>query len=341
MSVCTPVMLMSMCWCIMAALTTATARLAHRASRHLRARARSCVRAGTEVYHTLKSKIVERYGSLSASVGDEGGFAPDLADVEEALGLITEAVADSGHQGLVYIGLDVAASEISVCDSDDKDTLAYRYTLRPGQPPLSSAELVAIYEVLRCCHTAAGLRRSAKLDDVRVLFASSVLFDVESVIPVWRAATCQDLCARFPIASIEDPFDQNDLEGWAALTKRIGSRVQVSASQAAMRIPAASQPSPVQASPACWLSGTAHGFAPLADTNNLRHVRIQTRARAQYVRTHKPLQARYEGQQARKGGSRERVAGRGAYQRRVPAARAIGAYQRRFRGHGAWLHRAP
>jgi hypothetical protein len=67
-----------------------------------------------------------------------------------------DAVADSGHQELVYIGLDVAASEISVGDSDDKDTLAYRYTLRPGQPPLSSAELVAIYEVLRCCQTYRG-----------------------------------------------------------------------------------------------------------------------------------------------------------------------------------------
>jgi len=37
------------------------------------------LRVGTEVYHVLRSIIVARYGSLSASVGDEGGFAPDLA----------------------------------------------------------------------------------------------------------------------------------------------------------------------------------------------------------------------------------------------------------------------
>ena len=57
---------------------------------------------------------MERYGALSASVGDEGGFAPDLADVAEALELIMVAIEASGHRGAVSIALDVAASELAV-----------------------------------------------------------------------------------------------------------------------------------------------------------------------------------------------------------------------------------
>ena len=40
------------------------------------------MRVGTEVYHELRNIIVERYGALSASVGDEGGFAPVVASIE-------------------------------------------------------------------------------------------------------------------------------------------------------------------------------------------------------------------------------------------------------------------
>lgn len=72
------------------------------------------MRIGAEVYHALRKIIIERYGALSASVGDEGGFAPDLADVAEALELIMAAIKATGHQDDVRIALDVAASELAV-----------------------------------------------------------------------------------------------------------------------------------------------------------------------------------------------------------------------------------
>jgi enolase len=72
------------------------------------------MRIGAEVYHALRGIIIERYGALSASVGDEGGFAPDLADVAEALELIMAAIKATGHQDVVRIALDVAASELAV-----------------------------------------------------------------------------------------------------------------------------------------------------------------------------------------------------------------------------------
>jgi len=74
----------------------------------------AAMRIGAEVYHALRGIIIERYGALSASVGDEGGFAPDLADVAEALELIMAAIKATGHQDVVRIALDVAASELAV-----------------------------------------------------------------------------------------------------------------------------------------------------------------------------------------------------------------------------------
>ena len=69
------------------------------------------LRAGTEVFHSLKS-VLKGHG-LSTAVGDEGGFAPDLRSNEEALETILEAIGKAGyHAGDdILLGLDVASSE--------------------------------------------------------------------------------------------------------------------------------------------------------------------------------------------------------------------------------------
>lgn len=69
------------------------------------------LRCGSEVFHTLK-KLLEKNG-FSTSVGDEGGFAPKLNTIEEALDYIVKAISDSNYvPGKdVYIALDCAASE--------------------------------------------------------------------------------------------------------------------------------------------------------------------------------------------------------------------------------------
>lgn len=89
------------------------------------------------VYHTLKG-IIEKRG-YSTSVGDEGGFAPDLSSTKEALELIIEAIEKAGYKPKdeVSIGLDVAASEIY------KDGLYHI-----DQKALSSDELVEYYKAL-------------------------------------------------------------------------------------------------------------------------------------------------------------------------------------------------
>jgi enolase len=69
------------------------------------------LRYGAEIFHTLK-KILHDKG-LATSVGDEGGFAPNLKSNEEALAIITQAVEKAGYAlgRDIYLGLDVASSE--------------------------------------------------------------------------------------------------------------------------------------------------------------------------------------------------------------------------------------
>src|SRR3990167_5148723 len=93
------------------------------------------LRAGAEVFHTLKKLLAEK--KYSTAVGDEGGFAPNLSSHEEALNLIMSAIEKSGYQPGkdIYLGLDVASTEF------------YRngvYTLENKK--LSSAELIAQLE---------------------------------------------------------------------------------------------------------------------------------------------------------------------------------------------------
>ncbi|MBW2998065.1 phosphopyruvate hydratase [Candidatus Woesearchaeota archaeon] len=72
---------------------------------------RHAMRMGVETYHNLKKIIKSKYGVDSVNVGDEGGFAPPLQSNEEALELLTKAIKESGYEGKIKIGMDVAASE--------------------------------------------------------------------------------------------------------------------------------------------------------------------------------------------------------------------------------------
>jgi enolase len=94
---------------------------------------RDALRYGSEVFHALKKLLHSR--NLATSVGDEGGFAPNLPGNEAALGLMMEAIVAAGYApGVdVAIGLDCAASEF-YADG--------RYHLESEGRALSSAEFV-------------------------------------------------------------------------------------------------------------------------------------------------------------------------------------------------------
>ncbi len=72
---------------------------------------REAVRYGTEIFHSLKSVLSKK--NLSTTVGDEGGFAPNLSSNEEAIEVILEAITKAGYKAGddILLGLDVASSE--------------------------------------------------------------------------------------------------------------------------------------------------------------------------------------------------------------------------------------
>ncbi len=78
------------------------------------------LQAACEIFHTLKSLLKKK--RLSTSVGDEGGFAPNLGSNEEALKLIMKAIAKTGYKRKIAIALDVAASSFF-----DREKQSYKF----------------------------------------------------------------------------------------------------------------------------------------------------------------------------------------------------------------------
>jgi len=133
------------------------------------------LRMGAEVFHSLK-KVLHAKG-FNTSVGDEGGFAPDLSSNEAGFQAIVEAIQKAGYvPGKdVAIGMDVAASEFY--DAEKK-----AYVLEGENKTMTNKELVDFYA---------------------------------------------ELVDKYPIITIEDGLDQNDWEGWAMLTRKLGKKIQL------------------------------------------------------------------------------------------------------------------
>ncbi|MDA0717225.1 MAG: phosphopyruvate hydratase [Cyanobacteria bacterium] len=132
---------------------------------------REALRMGAEVFHTLKGLLSSQ--GLATAVGDEGGFAPDLASNDAAGELLMQAIEKAGYRpgDQISLALDVASTEFY------KDG---RYSFGGGS--YSSAEMV---------------------DQLA------------------------QLASRFPIVSIEDGLAEDDWDGWALLTERLGKTVQL------------------------------------------------------------------------------------------------------------------
>jgi enolase len=95
------------------------------------------LRAGVEIYHALK-KVLHK-NKMSTAVGDEGGFAPDLKDNEDALKVIGEAVTAAGYEfgKQVFVALDPAASELW-----DNDKKGYKFFKSNPDKVLKPEEMV-------------------------------------------------------------------------------------------------------------------------------------------------------------------------------------------------------
>ena len=101
------------------------------------------LRAGTEIYHTLKTVLKDR--GMSTAVGDEGGFAPDLKDNEDALKVIEEATDKAGYSWgeQIFVALDPATSELwNEAEKDGKE--GYKF-FSSSQEIISSEDLIGIW----------------------------------------------------------------------------------------------------------------------------------------------------------------------------------------------------
>lgn len=93
------------------------------------------LRMGAEVYHALKTIIKKKYGQDAVNVGDEGGFAPPVQDINEPLPVLMEAIEAAGHKGKFAICMDCAASE-----AFDEASKQYNLTFKNPEPTLVSAK---------------------------------------------------------------------------------------------------------------------------------------------------------------------------------------------------------
>ena len=134
------------------------------------------LRYGSEVFHALKSVLKDRH--LSTAIGDEGGFAPQLKSVDDALESIAAAVEKAGYRlgQQIFIALDPASSEFF-------DRERNLYVFKKSDSSKRTAEELIEYYV--------------------------------------------ELCARFPIISIEDGCEEDDWAGWKKLTARLGDKIQL------------------------------------------------------------------------------------------------------------------
>lgn len=96
------------------------------------------LRMGAEVFHQLKAVLKKK--GLSTNVGDEGGFAPDLASNEDALKLVMQAIEQAGYEPGkdIVLALDCASTEFY-------DAKKGRYTLESTGDALTSDEMVAMW----------------------------------------------------------------------------------------------------------------------------------------------------------------------------------------------------
>ena len=116
------------------------------------------LRMGAEVFHTLKELLHEK--GLSTGVGDEGGFAPNLASNTAALDLFLQAIEKAGYRPGedMLMALDVAASEFAESGG--------RYRLRRENVVLSSEEMIHRYEQLLDRYPIVSIEDGLGEDDV-------------------------------------------------------------------------------------------------------------------------------------------------------------------------------
>ena len=107
---------------------------------------KEAMQIGCEIYQILKTITKSRYGQDAVNVGDEGGFAPPIANNKEGVQLLMDAIEKSGYKDKVVIGMDVASSEFYVDGLYDLEKKSKDQVNKAKK--LTGAELAAYYKEL-------------------------------------------------------------------------------------------------------------------------------------------------------------------------------------------------
>ena len=147
---------------------------------------KEAIRMGAEIFHNL-AKLLKARG-LSTAVGDEGGFAPALDGIEDALSTIVEAIKAAGYEPgkQVTIAMDCAASEFAI-NENGKWFYDYKQLKNGKKKDPNGKKLTA---------------------DEQIEFL-------------------EHLIDTYPIDSIEDGLDENDWDNWVKLTEKVGKKCQL------------------------------------------------------------------------------------------------------------------
>lgn len=147
---------------------------------------KEAVRMASECFHALQSILKSK--KLDTNKGDEGGFAPNLKNADEALDLMEKAVEKAGYKlGIdkdIAFALDPATSELY---DSKKKTYTFEKALK-----------------------------------AKILDASKAVKKSEEMVEYWA-----NLCKKHPIISIEDGLAENDWEGFSLMVKKLGNKVQI------------------------------------------------------------------------------------------------------------------
>lgn len=167
---------------------------------------REALRMGTEVFHSLKEILTKK--GFAVTVGDEGGFAPDVADAFEVFELLMEAVITAGYKPGedIYFAMDAAASELYNTESGLYE-FPREYATRQSKvhENVDMKQQKMTYDLLDANNEMLAIKRDSKQ-----------LVDYYSKI-----------IDKFPVISIEDPLNEEDWDGWRDITDKLGNRVQL------------------------------------------------------------------------------------------------------------------
>ena len=106
---------------------------------------REALQIGSEIYHTLKMIIKEKYGPDAANVCDMGGFSPKIRYCCEGLELLQESIKKAGYMGWVHIGIDIAAS---MFHKENKNNLDFKNPELKSSDWLTGPQLTELYHSL-------------------------------------------------------------------------------------------------------------------------------------------------------------------------------------------------